>query len=515
LATFRELITKWTFQADHAKLDAVENQLEGIKHRLDFLAAAEITRAIFEVAEKFAELAEDIHLSSQAAGIGVEAFQKLAASEKESGVGQDEMSMAMTRLNRKLYDARQGGEEAQKAFAQLGLTPDQVKGFRNSEDALLAISGRMQNLTDVQQKTALTMEIFGRGGARMNNWLSQGPAKIKAVGNEFGELGAIMGEEQIHALVELEHAFQKIWGVIRGIAGVIASVFAPEIKYLIDTIIGWVKANKQLIQGDLQRWIRDFLYGIGFIWGAIEGLIRIILKWSESHKTLSRLIITALAIAAAVVAVGVAVLALSPIFSAVGGAIALIFSPLTLVVLAVGLLIVAVHDLWAAAHGKPTWISQFLEWLGVADQVNDAFQWIFQTISDLLNLRLGDFFMDAVKPVMALFDAWKGIVGFVTSAGSGVGQGLVDGFKSFWNIGGGQDAAANVQNLPNVAGTPNFAAPGGSASNSYSLNAPININVPPGTDAKDIGKHVQTGVKEHLDRVYRETQRSLQPAQAY
>lgn len=518
MATMREFVTRWVFQADHDKLDKVESQLEGIKHRLDFLAAAEVSRAIFEVAEKFAKLAEDIHLSAQAAGIGVEAFQKLAASAGESGVSQDEMGNAMTRLSRKMYDAKNGSEEAQKAFGRIGITPQQVAGFKNGQEALLAISDKMKGIKSATDRSAVSVELFGRGSVRMGAWLGQGSQKIKETGDEFESLGAIMGEGQIHALVELEHAFQKIWGVIRGIAGVIASVFAPEIKYLIDSLLGWVKANRELIAVDLKEWIHQFLYALGFVWGVIEGIIQIIYKWAESHKTLSRLIMTALAIGAAIVAIGVAALVLGPIFSSVAGlisgAFALIFSPLGAFVAILGLAIVLIHDLWAAAHGRPTWISQFLDWIGVGQMVNDIFQSIFQVIDDIMHLRLGDFFRDSAKALEAILTPFAEIGKFIEGAQSGIGGAVTGGLKSLFGFGGSGETpnAANLgipsSESPNISST-------NSASNQYSVNAPINVTVPPGTDAKDIGKHVQNGVKDHLDRVYRETQRSLQPAVKY
>jgi len=83
-------------------------------------------------------------------------------------------------------------------------------------------------------------------------------------------------------------------------------------------------------------------------------------------------------------------------------------------------------------------------------------------------------------------------------------------------IGNVMPAVAQIGNAVGITGNAPTAAPSqGGANVQQNINAPINISVPPGTDHKAVAQSVKDGVKEHLARVHRETQRSLRSVVAY
>ena len=566
MATFRELVTKFTFQTDEKGLDAVEHKLDAIKHRLEFLGAVEIAKGIYELTERFAHFAEEIHVAATSAGLTVEAFQKLAFSAQQSGVSQEEMGTAMTRLSRSLYAARMGSEEANKAFAQAGFSPDQVRSFKTGEDAMMALADRMKGMSDPIQKQALALQLMGRGSVHMVGYLSQGSGAIRGMGKEAEALGAVLNEKQVAALVNAEHAFLKLWAAIKGIAASIAAVFAPEVQYIIDCILGWTKANHGLVSVDVTSWIRSFLYGLGFIIGVIEGVIHKIVEFANSHKTLWRIIETLGILGASLLVASLGFSKLISIgqslLSMWSGASAILTSPFALMAMAIFGVIVAVHDLWQAAHGRPTWVGSFIEWLGIAHEVESVFFAIFQLLDDLFHFRIGSIFkdikndlVDLVSYVMGVLNSFGlgkilgGTVNVVKNVGESIAPSPADPNASrmgaFWknlprpmfpksvdNAVAPNPLLSNITSVPmeplasqdpmlnpmlnDITRPPaSLAAQVSPANNQYSVNAPITVNVPAGTDHEIIGQKVQAGVREHLDRVYRETNRSLRPAQAY
>ena len=78
-----------------------------------------------KLTEKFGEMAERIHLGAIQAGLTVEAYQKLGNAAAKSGVSQEEMGMSLSRLERKLYNAKIGNKEASEAFQKLGFSSAQ------------------------------------------------------------------------------------------------------------------------------------------------------------------------------------------------------------------------------------------------------------------------------------------------------------------------------------------------------------------------------------------------------
>lgn len=524
--SMREILTKWGFEIEHEKLDKVEHQLEAIKHRVEFLAAAEVVKGLFELGEKFGEFAEQLHATASSAGITVEAFQKLAFSASQSAVTQDEMSTSMARLSRSLYEARRGGAEAQKAFSQAGFSPEQIQGFHSSSDAMLALADRFKGIQDPIKKQALAMELLGRGSIHMVGFLSKGSAAIKAQGVEAEKLGIVLSEHQVEALVKVEHAMSKLLGVVKGIAATFASLLAPALEAAVNDLLKFYLANKAIVEVNLKEWVWDVTYAMGFVWGIVKFLIKGFIDLAKAlhiEKDLGVItfafiawIGTLFAAEKAMALVKAASNLMTWSFSPLVGALKLVRglvaslatrflpllvegetaaaigagimeAPLWLIATVVGAVVLAVQALWTVLHGgsfKDTWIGEMVNWV---------------TSFDL--------FAKAIKYVQSLL-ASGGITEALGKIGGFAGK-IFSGF-------GGANAIQNVQNISSISG-PSLpgAGPSSNQSNQYSVNAPITVNVPHGTDPKNVGQKVQEGVRDHLDRVFRETNRSVRGAIAY
>jgi hypothetical protein len=510
----KELLVKIGFDIEgKEKLHHLEEQLEGIKRRLEFLAAMEVAKGIYELVEKFAHFAEEIHVAAQSIGVTAEEFQKLAFSAKQSAVSQEEMSAAMFKLSRNLYMAKQGSAEAQKAFQEAGFNALQIQNFKTADQVLLALSQKFQNIDDFSKKAAISTQLMGRGSRTMVGWISQGPDAIKRTGEEAEKLGAILSEEQLEALVEVEHAFQKLWAAMKGISAWMASIFAPELTYIVNRILDFWKANLELVKVDIEEWIKKFIYGLGFLFGVIEGMIKVIQRFAEEHKTLFRFVETIGAIAGAIIA---ATLAFDKLKGSVGLLAEgfkffnglLLANPLTPWILGIGAVVLAVQELWAALHGEKGWLSQWLDWLGVLKPIESFLNSIGDAIVKVMNFLstgegFGKLFDSASEKFKAIAGSIGSLFGLNTPEESPVAK-----------------VAGGFQNLPASAPTDkSYFGTTESSDNSVvqtnQINAPVTINVPAGVDHKEVHQSVKDGIREHLDRVSREVNRSLKPTVAY
>lgn len=491
--TVREMLTKWNVQVNHEGLDKFEGQLEAIKHRLDFLAAVEVAKGLYELVEKFSAMAEQLHLASESAGLTVEQMQKLSFAAGQAGVSSDNMQTSMFRLSRALYGARNGSEESLKAFSKLGISPDQIASFHTSEDAMMAIADRMKHIKDPVEKSALAMQLMGRGSRDMVGFLSQGSAAIRGQGKEAMELGAIMSGPQIEALVELEHTFQKFWALMKAIAGTIAAQVAPVFKYLVEDFIKFFQANREILQLNITNWLGEAAFGFGFLWEAVKFGIGLMIKLAETFHLEGHILDTMAAIGSVIGALFLIKGVVNGVISTVNLlksawtilttaweiGVAIMEAPLLPWIIGIGAVIIAVHDLWTLFKGgslEDTWIGQAAMWIS---KMLDKIPLVGEAIKALMN------------PMAA-------------------GEKLVEGIGNFFS-GGAGTAAAGAGSVPvgdiassNIQGDQNM-----------TVSNQIEINVPPGTHPADVGKHVQTGIKDHLDGLMRQTKRSLTPAVAH
>lgn len=501
----RDLLTVFSFEVKDKPLDLMEKKLGQIQHTLEFLAATEIVKGIVDMTEKFAHFAEEIHVASEAAGITVEAFQKLAFAAGQSAVSQDEMGMAMARLSRHLYDARKGGSEAQKAFALAGFTAEQVSRFHTGSDAMLALADKFSGIKDPIAKQGIAMELLGRNSINMVSFLSKGSGAIKGMGLEAERLGIILSTKQINALVNVEHALQKVWAIFKAFGATIATYLAPIMESAIKNFTDFYQANHKVLEQNISKWAEDVAYALGYLHGLVQGIVIAFLEFAKTHQVLIRHVfefVTALMTVAGVLylvqkAVGLVKLGFELLLWPLRLVGTIFGSTIGLWAIAIAGIIIAVHDLWNGIQGKPTWLGSFFKFLGIANQVQDVCFAIFDIISDILNLDFSKLLGDVVG------DA-KGVGAWLYGLGAKVGL--------FGDAAANLNSAQAANATPAIPGATTSTSVGGSSS---SIQAPITINVPPGTDPKEVGKQVKEGVREHLDRVHREAHRSLRAVEAY
>ena len=456
----RDILTRWGFQIDDKKLSDLDHKLEGIKRRMDLLVGVEIAKGLFHIAESFSKVGEEIALGAEAAGISAEEFQKLAYAAKLNNVEVNEMQQGLRVLSKQLYDARSGSQQANKAFQAVGFSPEQVRGFKNSKDALLALSDRFANIQDPIKKAALAQELLGRGGTRMVSLLSKGSKGIKEYGVEAKNLGIILSSGQVEALDRLENTLQKLWAIFKSIGAVVGATLAPAIIYLVDAFGKFVAANRALIQQNIVGFLRELAYGFGFVFGFCEALIIQLMKLAKAfgfQGSIGKLIADMVLLAGAAWAVWKAVQAIvfvwklfrfvagigwiaqlgAAIWGLVPAALAFILPWLPWIA-GIAATVVALHDMWALLNGKPTWIGEG-----------------FGAIKSALG-----FGAPAAGPTAAI-------------AGPGAGGGGVK------------------------------------------VEAPMTFVVPEGTPMADVGKVVKNAAIEHFEQVMRNTNRSTAPTVAY
>jgi len=270
--TFRTLLTKIGFNVEHDKLERLEGQLEGIKKRLDVISGIEVARSLYELAERFGHVGEQLSIAAEAAGLTVDQFQKLNYAASQNGVSTEEMSKALQHVSLTLFQARTGSQEAQKAFALAGFSPGQIQSFRTSQDVLLALSDRLRGIRDPIQRAAVSQELLGRGSVRLAGFLAQGSKAITNRGQQAQRFGLILTEKEVKSLEVVEHSFQNIILFLQKIGATIVTDISPSIRDMVNDFLKFYNANKDLINLNIKAFLDKFLYGLGYVYGFVTTL---------------------------------------------------------------------------------------------------------------------------------------------------------------------------------------------------------------------------------------------------
>lgn len=283
----RELSAKIGLEVDTSGLDQFNHKLEGMHRSLEIVAGAEIIKGLFEIAEKFSGMGEQLETASAQAGITAERFQALSFAAAQSGIGQEKLGMSLSQLSRQLEAAREGSDGAAETFGKIGISPEQLASFANSEEALKAVADRIQAIQDPIKRTQTAMKLFGRGGASMVRFLGQGAEGINEDMKKAADLGAVISSQQVESLAELEDSLSAFGAVIKAAFATLATYAAPIIRAVVDDLEQLWAANRAIIDTNVEKWFEQLAYAVGFTVGIIKGLVKDVRLFIDTFPNLS------------------------------------------------------------------------------------------------------------------------------------------------------------------------------------------------------------------------------------
>lgn len=227
--------------------------------------------------------AEQIHNLSQELGVAAEQLQVLQAVAGEFGLSTQQMTGAMRRVSRMTSELAMGTPSAQKAFARLGLTMQDMAGLDAAQQFAL-IADRIAALPPHMQAAA-AIDIFGRSGQALLPFLRQGGDGIREMDRLMTDLGVKMSGPQVAAIEAMGDSLSRLLLPVQGFINQFLAGVAPAIKavadiflkFITDNTKGWTLASS--LAAAFTHYLRfmvgafTILYGVGqLFWGSIKAI---------------------------------------------------------------------------------------------------------------------------------------------------------------------------------------------------------------------------------------------------
>jgi hypothetical protein len=279
MATIRELIVKFGFEVDETPLKKMEQGIETLKSSFIALTGVAVTAAgaVFGIAKSTANAAEEIKDASIAAGISYEMLQKLSYAAAVSGVSNEDLAVSLKQLSRAAYDAKDGTSETAKVFQKLGVSALNASGdLKSPDELLLQLSDTFKKMPAGMEKSALALQLFGRGGNKMIQFLNEGSAAINELGASASDLGIIMNDVAIEAGDNFNDTLHSLLATLQGIIRIIGSGIIPVINDMMVDMRGWIKANRELIKTRLQSFVQILIKYLQQLWRVVTAVYYVI-----------------------------------------------------------------------------------------------------------------------------------------------------------------------------------------------------------------------------------------------
>lgn len=212
----------------------ISNALAGIR----FPAAAIFTAAaagIGAMIKTGIDAADAMYEMSQQAGISTEKLSALNYAAGQSGIATEELVSNITKLSKNMYAAAEGSGAASDAFSKLGIKVKASDGtLRGADEVIEDIAERFSKMSDGAEKTAISMQFFGKAGASMVPLLNDGAAGLQRMTDEANRAGVVIGGKTAAAADQFNDNLDRLGKTMTGFSIKIAGPFVDALNKIFE-----------------------------------------------------------------------------------------------------------------------------------------------------------------------------------------------------------------------------------------------------------------------------------------
>jgi hypothetical protein len=211
-------------------------------------AAVAAGAAIFKLAKSGADAADAAAKQAAAVGMSIDSYGALQFAFEQSGLTAEEFGSAMSRLNQTIGNAAGGNAAAAAKFTDLGISIRDANGnLKTNEQILKELANVIARMPDGLEKSALSMEFFGRSGAKLVPLLNEAGVGIERLMDRARALGITFTEEQGRIATAMNDALNELTRARQGISAQLGLIFAPAITKAAEGFTEAIVRNRQAL----------------------------------------------------------------------------------------------------------------------------------------------------------------------------------------------------------------------------------------------------------------------------
>jgi hypothetical protein len=192
--------------------------------------------------------------SPQAAG--------LALVSDAVGLSIDDLTLCLDRMAKGLLTVDGKLGSAGKTLKDMGINIKDANGdLRSSPDLLEAIANKLINMKDGTEKVAIEMELFGRGGVKIDEILRQvANGGMQRYIDQAVSMGLALSPDQIDKIHNLGMNINILKDQFTGIAMVLGITFIPVLQ----SVVTWIGKTVEALMPAIQQWgtFLGMLFGV-------------------------------------------------------------------------------------------------------------------------------------------------------------------------------------------------------------------------------------------------------------
>lgn len=265
---------------------------------LSTILGAATLGGLFAMAKGWSESAAASVVMAQSLNISTQQLGLFRMAAKLANVETDLMDKGLAKLSKTIHDAATGkNADAALLFGRIGVKLRDAKGrIRDVTQVLPELAEAFKRNKDSPEIAAAAVALFGDEGAKLIAVLLKGRAGLDAAAAAQKRFGGTT-REQSQAALKLNAAFKELDLATSGFSNRIAAAVAPRLIPLIERLVEWTVANREIIGQAIERKLDAIERFVDKLSRAWDYLIRLpVVKWLLSMVDASDALDAALAL---------------------------------------------------------------------------------------------------------------------------------------------------------------------------------------------------------------------------
>jgi hypothetical protein len=236
---------------------------------------------LFGVANSVANAGDEVDETAQKLRMGAEAFQELRYAAELSGVKSFDAMMTKLNANVAKFAKDSGGA---KRLAEYGVNAKQLAKLK-PDVAVMYLADKLNTIKDPAKRARAELDLFGKSGAEMGAFLSQGSKGIRSLRDQFKEAGGVISEETIAQAAAYDEARGKMMASITGVKNIVGAKLIPHFTELFGETTRFLIDNQPVIKEFAGKLGEGFKESLPHIKAFAKGAVKVIsFLWDMGQK---------------------------------------------------------------------------------------------------------------------------------------------------------------------------------------------------------------------------------------
>jgi len=238
------------------------------------LGVAFSVRQFQQIISRNAQLIDSLAKTADAMGVPIERLQTLQTAGELAGVGSEQLTTSLQRMQRALGDAARGGTGASKALETLGVNLKDIVNL-SPDRQLEALAKAFAGVENEAVRASLAQELFGRSGSDMLNLIrSLEKDGLQPLQRELEQLGFLLDREGAARVEQMNDALTLLGKFSQGVGQQMTVALAPAIQ-----AVAWALTDAAKESGGFRDEFEvaadRIIRAVAFIADAIVGVQRV------------------------------------------------------------------------------------------------------------------------------------------------------------------------------------------------------------------------------------------------